>query len=113
MTKVMETRDKLVTLYDGTGLDPRCLVLVKAIQHARPFRQDGKEFMASVLIETEAKQSHKIPCRDMLGAIKLRDTLKMLANVRGAKPKIGHEVGYQEVGVRSTSHPHGQAPNPT
>jgi hypothetical protein len=76
ITKIGE----FIKLWTGDLIDPKIIKFIGAVDKgARPYiDKGGRECFAYVLIETGSDYYHRLPCRDMHGARKLRDTLVYL-----------------------------------
>src|SRR5262245_39810773 len=72
--------DRLIFLKAiGMWIDPRTIAAVQAVAY---WKQDARH-KGCVVLETRAGNTYKMPCVDVLGAEKFRDSLASIANHRG------------------------------
>ncbi len=82
----------------GMWIDPMSITALHAIANAqRHITNAGHQSAGKVIIETRNNGSYTIPCSDIQGARKLRDTLALICNERvpeAKKPKIVNGTDY-------------------
>lgn len=66
---------RLVTVDTGVHLDPRTITLIRPQRRTSPYRRNGKQYFAMVVIETRAGKTLTIPQTDYQGALAVRDAL--------------------------------------
>jgi hypothetical protein len=76
-------------------VDPIAVRAITAIQNARPYIRDNKEYGAMVRVETKFGEIVS-PVADFLGARKMRDTLARIVNARRAGKRVEQKNGVRD-----------------